>query len=237
MGLVQDDLLFPYYKKKLDLLRPWSTYLDLNSTSLIHLLSICTFTERNIAFIHLHRNRFNLAESHSQRALSSARQYEGVEEQKIDLLCKTLRICGNLQATQGNYVEAVAFAEEAYDCVAIAYNPVHPKVQEAADNLIQYLAHKGNLYNAERFAEATLDSLKDPANKLNQQSEEVAIGYYNLANVIIQQKQGDLVKAEMLARKLLLIRTGLERALAIAIAKEGPERINTVGINANLGSS
>jgi hypothetical protein len=61
------------------------------------------------------------------------------------------------------------------------------------------------LYNAERFAQATLDSLKDPANKVDQQSEEVARGYYNLANVISLQEHGDLVKAEMLARESLRI--------------------------------
>jgi hypothetical protein len=65
---------------------------------------------------------------------------------------------------------------------------VHPKVQEAAGTLIECLINKGDLYNAERFAEATLDSLKDPANGLDQESEEVAKGYYNLANVIVQQK-------------------------------------------------
>jgi CDP-diacylglycerol pyrophosphatase len=40
-------------------------------------------------------------------------------------------------------------------------------------------------------------SLKDPKNRLDQQSEEVAQGYYNFANVLCQLK-GDLVKAEML---------------------------------------
>jgi tetratricopeptide (TPR) repeat protein len=72
--------------------------------------------------------------------------------------------------------------------------------------LIQCLIHNGDLYNAERFAEATLDSLKDPVNRLDQESEEVAKGYYNLADVIDEQ-EGDLVKAEMLARESLRIRT------------------------------
>jgi tetratricopeptide (TPR) repeat protein len=105
---------------------------------------------------------------------------------------------------QGNYAAAVASAEEGYDCAAVAYNPVHPEVQKAASTLIEYLCCKGDLSNAERFAEATLDSLKDPANKVDQHSEEVARGYYNLANVINQQI-GDLVKAEMLARESLRI--------------------------------
>jgi tetratricopeptide (TPR) repeat protein len=112
----------------------------------------------------------------------------------------------DIRGIQGNHVDALPFAEEAYNIVAIAYNPVHPKVQQAAGMLIDCLMHKGDLYNAERFAEATLDSLKDPANGLDQESEEVAEGYHNLANVINKQ-EGDLVKAEVLARESLRIRT------------------------------
>jgi hypothetical protein len=53
-----------------------------------------------------------------------------------------------------------------------------------------------------------LDSLKDLANGFDQESEAVALGYYNLANVINKQ-EGDFVKAEMLVRESLRIRTRL----------------------------
>jgi len=53
-----------------------------------------------------------------------------------------------------------------------------------------------------------LDSLKDPGNGLDQQSEAVAKGYHDLGNVIFQQ-MGDLVKAEKLVRESLRIRTRL----------------------------
>jgi hypothetical protein len=46
----------------------------------------------------------------------------------------------------------------------MAYNPVHPAVQTAAGALIDCLVNKGDLKNAETFAQMTLDSLKDPAN-------------------------------------------------------------------------
>jgi hypothetical protein len=209
----RDDLIFPYYEKMLDLLRPWSASINLNSTSLRdsltgdkinYILNISSTIECNTAFVHLHRNQFDLANSCCQRALSHARLYEGEEEVKTQLLCQALTVYGKLQADEGKYADAVASAEEAYDCLAVAYNPVHPEVQKAAGTLIEYLTHKGDMYNSERFAQATLDSLKDPANKVDQQSEEVARGYYNLANVINQQK-GDLVKAEMLARESLRI--------------------------------
>jgi archaellum component FlaF (FlaF/FlaG flagellin family) len=69
----------------------------------------------------------------------------------------------------------------------MAYNPVHPEVQSAACMLIECLIHNGNLYDAERYSQLTLDSLKDPANAVDQNSELVAIGYYNLGKVINAQ--------------------------------------------------
>jgi tetratricopeptide (TPR) repeat protein len=53
-----------------------------------------------------------------------------------------------------------------------------------------------------------LESLKDPGNGLDQQSEAVAKGYYDLGHAIFQQK-GDLLKAEKLVRESLRIRTRL----------------------------
>jgi tetratricopeptide (TPR) repeat protein len=107
---------------------------------------------------------------------------------------------------QGNYADALTVAEEAYDCVAVTYNPVHPDVQAAASILIGCLTIKGELYDAERLAKFTLDILKDPANKLDQESEAVANGYFDLAKVIYKQ-EGDLERAAMLVRESLRIRT------------------------------
>jgi hypothetical protein len=189
--IVCNDLVFPYYEKILDLLRPWSEYVDQNSTSLSNsltgdhidlILMLCSTMERKIAQVHTHRNHFDLAESHCQRALSQARLYEGEKEIKTDLLLLILRIYGELRHYQGNYDHAVVFAEEGCNCVAIANNPVKPDVQKAAGTPIEYLIHKGDLYNA------TLDSLKDIANKVDQQSDEAARGYFNLAIVIDKQE-------------------------------------------------
>jgi tetratricopeptide (TPR) repeat protein len=212
-----DNLCFPYLEKMLELLRPWSVNLDLDSTGRIDILDkeqIALLlvrsieTELQIAFIHTERSRFDQAENHCQQALSHARLYEGKEEEKTNLLCKALRGYIHLRMSQEKYADAVIFAEEAYNLVAVAYNPVHPKVQEAAGVLIECLIHTGDLFNAERFAQATLDSLKDPGNGLNQESEEVADGYYMLGQVIHQQ-EGDFVRAEMLVRESLRIRSQL----------------------------
>jgi tetratricopeptide (TPR) repeat protein len=87
-----------------------------------------------------------------------------------------------------------------------AYDPVHPQVQEAVGILIDILNEKGNLFDAERYAQDTYGNLRDKKNGINQESESVAAGAYNLADVIFQQK-GDLIKAEELARESLRIRS------------------------------
>jgi tetratricopeptide (TPR) repeat protein len=99
----------------------------------------------------------------------------------------------------------VAFAEDAYNLVVEAYDPVHPQVQEAAGLLIEVLIAKGDLFDAERYAQVTYGNLRDKKNRTDQESEVVADGTYNLANVIFKQN-GDLIKAEELARESLRIR-------------------------------
>jgi hypothetical protein len=86
---------------------------------------------------------------------------------------------------------------------------VHPQVQEAAGILINSLIRKGDLFNAERFAEQSYANLRDIKNGMDQEGEEVAMGAYNLADVIRRQDDGDLIRGEKLARESLLIRTQL----------------------------
>eukprot|EP00596_Hydrurales_sp_CCMP1899_P001314 CAMPEP_0119035202 /NCGR_PEP_ID=MMETSP1177-20130426/2149_1 /TAXON_ID=2985 /ORGANISM="Ochromonas sp, Strain CCMP1899" /LENGTH=117 /DNA_ID=CAMNT_0006993173 /DNA_START=401 /DNA_END=751 /DNA_ORIENTATION=+ len=106
----------------------------------------------------------------------------------------------SLRERQGNYSDAVTFAEECYNLVVEAYDPVHPQVQEAAGVLINILIRKGDLFDGERYAQVTYGNLRDKKNGIDQESEAVATGAYNLANVIYRQK-GDLIKAEELARE------------------------------------
>jgi hypothetical protein len=76
--------------------------------------------------------------------------YEGKEKLKTDLLFSALKkLIHVLRSTQENYVDALAFAEECYNCAAVAYNPVHPEVQDAASTLIECLIFKGYCYDAE----------------------------------------------------------------------------------------
>jgi tetratricopeptide (TPR) repeat protein len=214
-ALSRYTLRFPLCEKMLDLLRPWSEHLDSNLTSRIdkmttdqinEILEFSVVAECNIALIYMHRRQLNLAETHCQRCLTCARLYEGTEEEKADLLCEALNKYYFFRREEGNYDEAFFYAEEAYNCVAVAYNPVHPKVQTAASTLIECLTRKGDLDKAELFAQMTLDSLKDSKNRLDQHTEAVAKGYFDLATVIHKQPKGDYVKAEKLARESLRIR-------------------------------
>ena len=239
-----DNLNFPYYEKIIELLRPWSAYLDVSSASHIgsldkdqinYTLFYFSQTERNMGSICVGRSQFDLAENHCQQALIFAKLYEGKEELKTDLLCKALRGSYNFHSHQGNYDEALIFAEEAYNCVAITYNPVHPEVQNAASMLIECLIFKGDYENAETFAQMTLDSLKDPGNGLDQQSEAVAKGYYDLGDVINQQK-GDYVKSEKLVRESLRIRSRLYDAHHQCIGLSTSLLASILQSQGNLGS-
>jgi uncharacterized protein (DUF2384 family) len=66
--------------------------------------------------------------------------------------------------------------------------------------VINCLINQDNLFNAERFAEQTYQNRRDIKNRMGQLGEEVAMGAYNLANVMYWQVDGDLIKAEKLAK-------------------------------------
>jgi flagellar hook assembly protein FlgD len=100
----------------------------------------------------------------------------------------------------------LTIAEEAYNLVVEAYDPVPPQVQEAAGVLIHILIEKGDLFDAERYAQVTYGNLRDKKNGIDQESEEVATGAYNLADAIYRLN-GDLIKAEEVARESLRIRS------------------------------
>jgi hypothetical protein len=209
----RNNIVLPYYEKVLEILKPWSLCLDLDAADRVErlsndqiddILNYLSEVERNLSLICSDKNQFEISENHCQRSLSYARRYNEEGESKTTLLLDSLSIYCQILIARSDFTGAVTLAEEAYNCVAIAYNPVHPQVQEAACVLIECLIHKGEYYDAERFALLTLESLKDPANKLDQEGEAVAKGYYYLASVICQQNE-DLVRAEMLARELLRI--------------------------------
>jgi tetratricopeptide (TPR) repeat protein len=208
-----DDLTFPCLEKSLKILNPWIINLDsdpsydnLSKEQIDTLLNELFITEQNMACIALNRRQFDLAEKHLQRCLAYSKRYGLEGENKINMIFTALVSYCNLREGQGNYIDAVTFAEECYILVVEAYDCVHPQVQKAAGVLIHILIKKGDLYDAERYAQVTYGHLRDRKNGIDQDSEAVAEGAYNLASVIFQQ-EGDLIKAEELARESLRIRT------------------------------
>jgi hypothetical protein len=213
-SIIQNDMAYPYLERSLSLLNSWVINLDLDASegngNLSEdqkniLLRKLYYTEQNMAAIAINRRQFNLAEEHCQRCLAYSRRYGLEGENKTRMIFTALRSCCDLRQLQGNLLDALTFAEECYNLVVEAYDPVHPQVQEAAGVLINVLISKGDLFDAERYAQVTYGNLRDKKNGIDQESEAVAMGAYNLADVIYRQ-QGDLIKAEGLARESLRIR-------------------------------
>jgi hypothetical protein len=211
-NLNREYIVFPYLERSLSLLNPWFN-MDSDPSEGINILSKeqqdsllvqLFFTEQGMAKITINRRQFNSAEGHCQQSLAYSRRYGLEGEEKITLIFHALENYSYLRQRQGNYSDAVTFAEECYNLVVEAYDPVHPEVQEAAGVLISSLISKGNLFDAERYAQVTYGNLRDKKNGIDQESEAVAEGAHNLANVIYRQ-DGDLKKAEELARESLRI--------------------------------
>jgi hypothetical protein len=154
--------MFPCLERLLSLLNPWMTNLDSDPSEGTNILSNeqqnsllwqLHCTEQNMAVIAINRRQFDLAEGHCQRCLAYSRRYGSEGEEKITMIFQALKLCCSLQDYQVNYSDAIFFAEECYNLVVEAYDPVHPQVQEAAGVLIEVLIRKGDLFDAERYAQ------------------------------------------------------------------------------------
>jgi tetratricopeptide (TPR) repeat protein len=216
--MIRDKGMFPHIERSLNILSPWMDTIDfdatnqsnsLNSTKSHHLLKNSCTLEHNMAMLALNRNQYDVAERHMHRCLANLRRFRIEGEDKTTSIFEALGLYVNLRMSQGDLSGAVTFAEEAYNLVVDAYDPVHPQVQEVAGWLIDCLSKQGDFSNAERFAEQTYSNLRDIKNGMDQEGEQIAQGACNLANVIFRQDDGDLIKAEGLARESLRIRTRL----------------------------
>jgi hypothetical protein len=205
-----DDMELPYLQRQLNLLNPWLINLDsdrLSNDQSNHILRNLYFAEQNMATVMLFRGQYDMTEGHCQRCLAYSRRFRIEGDEKTTHTFKALKIYCDLRERQGDHLNAVVFAEEAYNLVVQAYDPAHLQVQEAAGILIAILTVIGDFFNAQRYAQVTYSNLRDKKNGIDQESEAVAKGAYNLSNVTFQQDDGDLVKAEELARESTRIRT------------------------------
>jgi hypothetical protein len=216
--MVRDKKTYPYIERSLHILSPWMVTIDSDTTNQSnglsfeetnYLLDESSIIEGKMASLAMNRNQFDVAEGHCHRRLAHSRKL-GIEgEDKTTSILQALRTYVTLRQHQGDFPGAVSLAEEAYNVVVDTYDPVHPQVQEAAGILISSLIYQGDFFNAERFADQTYQNLRDMKNGMDQEGEEVAMGAFNLANVILRQNDGDFIKGEKLARESLLIRTRL----------------------------
>jgi hypothetical protein len=216
--VIRYNKMYPHLERSLHILSSWMVSIDsdaanqsnsLSFEQINHLLRVSIQTERTMAVVIMNRNQYDVAEGHCHRCLVHSRRL-GVEgEEKITSIFKALSTYVTLRQYQGDLEGAITFAEEAYNLVVDAYNPVHLQVQEAASLLIGCLIQKGDYLNAERYADQTYQNLKDVKNGVDQEGREVAMGAYDLADVIQRQDDGDLIKAEKLGRESLRIRAQL----------------------------
>jgi hypothetical protein len=208
------EMILPLLDRSLGLLNPWLTQLDLDASNRTDnrndhqrncILQELFCVEQNMAALTINSQQLDIAEGHCQRCLAYSRRYGLEGEVKTTNILAALTTYSGLRQIQSDYSGALPFAAEAYNLMVEAYDPVHFQVQEAAGVLIDILISKGDLYDAERYAQVTYGNLRDKKNGIDQEGEEMAKGAYNLANVIHEQK-GDLIKAEELARESLRIR-------------------------------
>jgi tetratricopeptide (TPR) repeat protein len=204
---IRNEMIFScLLKRSLSFLNPWLVKLDSDDDiRMDSLLNELFFLEANMASMAMNKRQFDVAEGLCERCLAYSKRYGLEGEKKITMNFNALNMYSSLRERQGNYSDAVICAEECYNFIVEAYDPVHFQVQEAAGTLIDILIKKGDLFDAERYAQVTYANLRDKKNGIDQESEVIATGAYNLAKVLLKQK-GDIVKAEELARENLRIR-------------------------------
>jgi hypothetical protein len=154
--MISNNMRFPLLEKSLSLLNPWLTHIDSNSLSELQrnlLLQDLFHGELNMAGVAIYRRQYDIADGHCQQCLAYSRKSGIFDEKRTNLIFLALRAYCNLHERQGKLSQAVDFAEECYNTVVVAYDPVHPQVQEAAGVLIDILISKGNLLDAERYAQ------------------------------------------------------------------------------------
>jgi tetratricopeptide (TPR) repeat protein len=234
-----------YLERSMEILKFWFSVQDVDYTSINSerrpwlLDELCEVLE-SLIVSHGNIGEVDIAESYCILFLKYARSLED-ETKFICKMFSALSKYAEIRHAQGNLTDAVKLAEEAYNLVAIAHNPVHPVVQKASGILISNMISAGKLVDAERFAEATYDYLRDVRNEINPLSEDVAKGAYNLADVIYRQR-GDLTNAARLAKESLdirLLHTGNDiQALMIgqvAAAKSSGLLANILTMQGELG--
>ena len=146
-----------------------------------YVLTLFFQTESNLAEIYVEKLQFEEAERHCQQSLVFARQSQG--EYRTSSMFEGLKKLSALRRQQYQLSEAMELCEEAYIIVSRAHGPAHPLVQDAAAELIECLIQLERFPQAEAYARITYESMIDPRNGIDPESDGVARGMQQLAYV------------------------------------------------------
>mmetsp|Transcript_11679 Transcript_11679/g.11322 ORF Transcript_11679/g.11322 Transcript_11679/m.11322 type:complete len:469 (+) Transcript_11679:96-1502(+) len=212
--VIRHKKIIPYLERSILTLTPWLVYFDSSASNCDHkkmntILEKLCHMELEIATATMRRLQLDVSEGHCQRGLNYSKRLDVEGKLKATIIFRALRAFIHLRQLQDNHLSALIYAEEGYNFLVDAYDPVHPEVQEAAGLLIDVLIMKGDLDKAETYAQQTYSNLKDKKNGIGQETEDVARGAFNLAEVIFKQQNGNWIKAEKLAREAISIRSCL----------------------------
>jgi hypothetical protein len=109
--------------------------------------------EYSMAITALNSHQLDIAEGYCQQCLVHSKKFGVEREKKTSMIFKALSNYCKLRMVQDNYLDALTFAEEGYNLVVVAYDPVHSRVQDAAGLLIEILIEKGDLYDISKYVE------------------------------------------------------------------------------------
>jgi hypothetical protein len=138
MSLITEKRL-PHLEISIEILRPWLLKLDqfdssdknkrLNDHQIFDVLYLSFRVEHGMAVDTMLNNQYDLTEGHCRRCLDYSKRLGKEGELKTTSIFQALSMNSSFRQNQGRYSEAVSFAEEGYNLVVIAYDPVHPQVQ------------------------------------------------------------------------------------------------------------
>lgn len=147
--------------------------------------------ERRLSIIYSQSKQFGQAEYHCQQCLIFSKLVKG--ENQIPFERRALANYANCKEEQSLNHEAIAFFENAYILASGAYGCVHCEVQEAASNLIDCLLNQGDYSRADGYCRMNYDNLTDPRNGIDQESDEVCHGMFQICCIWLKK---DPVKDE-----------------------------------------
>jgi hypothetical protein len=130
----RNNIKDPHSKRAFRILNLWLIYFDSNADNGVdgrnvdYLLQELFESEWRMGVVTRMRRQFDRAEGHCQRSLAYSKRVGLEGEEKTTMMFDALLLYSDLREKKDNYLGAVEFAEEAYNLVAEAYDPVHPQV-------------------------------------------------------------------------------------------------------------